>query len=201
MSDEAYSGLRRPPTRAARHGAIQQALSNSAITSQQQLATVLATQGIEVTQATLSRDLDEMHASKQRQPDGSFAYVVPESTVSGEFSKVRPMPDDEDDAEHGAEHSTLNRAEQQLSRTLTGLVTSVATAQNLVVIHTPSGAAQYVASVLDRQSIQGVVGTIAGDDTVMAIAVDAETAQDKAEWFLLLASGGESSHMSSKQQG
>ncbi|MFT8357824.1 arginine repressor [Bifidobacterium aquikefiri] len=197
MSDEAYSGLRRPPTRAARHGAIQQALSNSVITSQQQLAAVLATQGIEVTQATLSRDLDEMHASKQRQSDGSFAYVVPESTVSGEFPKVHPAFDDE----HDAEHSALNRYEQQLSRTLTGLVTSVATAQNLVVIHTPSGAAQYVASVLDRQSIQGVVGTIAGDDTVMAIAADVDTAQEKAEWFLLLASGGESAHMSSKQKG
>ncbi|MFT8593817.1 MAG: arginine repressor [Bifidobacterium sp.] len=194
MSDEEYSGLRRPPTRTARHSAIQQALSSSAITSQQQLAEVLATQGIEVTQATLSRDLDEMHASKQRMADGSFAYVVPESALSGEFPTVRAAIDEQSDTES----NVLNRYEQQLSRTLTGLVTSVATAQNLVVIHTPSGAAQYVASVLDRQSIQGIVGTIAGDDTVMAIAADAQTAKTRAEWFLLLASGGESGHAGAK---
>lgn len=197
MSEEAYSGIRRPLTRAARHSAIQQALSNSVITSQQQLAALLAKQGIEVTQATLSRDLDEMHASKQRTQDGSFAYIVPESTVSGEFPAV--VNSQESGSE--VENLVLKRYEQLLSRTLSGLVTSVATAQNLVVVHTPSGAAQYVASVLDRQSIQGIVGTIAGDDTVLAITTDIDTAEDKAEWFLQLASGGESAHMNAKQKG
>ena len=59
---------------------------------------------------------------------------------------------------------------------LSGLVTSVASAKNLVVIHTPSGAAQYVASVIDKQPIDGVLGTIAGDDTVMVICAEDDIA-------------------------
>ena len=75
-----------------------------------------------------------------------------------------------------------------MSRVLSGLVTSVAAARNLIVIHTPSGAAQYVASVIDKQSIAGLLGTIAGDDTVMAICKDGDTAVARADWLLALAS-------------
>ena len=62
---------------------------------------------------------------------------------------------------------------------LSGLVTSVASAKNLVVIHTPSGAAQYVASVIDKQPIDGVLGTIAGDDTVMVICAEDDIAFER----------------------
>ena len=75
-----------------------------------------------------------------------------------------------------------------MSRALNGLVTSVATARNLIVVHTPSGAAQYVASVLDKQNIDGVLGTIAGDDTVMMICADDDSASERADWLLSLAS-------------
>ena len=77
-----------------------------------------------------------------------------------------------------------------MSRVLNGLVTSVAAARNLVVVHTPSGAAQYVASVIDRQPIEGVLGTIAGDDTVMVICTNDDTAVSRSDWLLSLASKG-----------
>ena len=73
---------------------------------------------------------------------------------------------------------------------LSGLVTSVAAARNLVVVHTPSGAAQYVASVVDKQPIDGVLGTIAGDDTVMVICADDDYAKQRAQWLLDVVSKG-----------
>ena len=121
-----------------------------------------------MTQATLSRDLDEMHAVKTRLKDGTVAYAVGRSVVASEGEDVG------------------ERGEAQMSRVLNGLVTSVAAAGNLVVVHTPSGAAQYVASVIDRQPIEGVLGTIAGDDTVMVICTN--DAVSRSDWLLSLAS-------------
>ena len=146
---ETGPSLQRPATRAARLSAIEQALATHIITSQSQLSKILIDEGIAVTQATLSRDLDEMHAVKTRLKDGTVA---------------------------------------QMSRVLNGLVTSVAAAGNLVVVHTPSGAAQYVASVIDKQPIEGVLGTIAGDDTVMVICTNDDTAASRSDWLLSLAS-------------
>ncbi|PWG60245.1 arginine repressor [Bifidobacterium catulorum] len=166
--------LQRPTTRAARLSAIEQALLTHVVTSQSQLSGILASQGIAVTQATLSRDLDEINATKVRTSDGSMAYAIAEST-----------------RHTASETSTANtgtKNEQQMSRVLSGLVTSVAAASNLVVVHTPSGAAQYVASVIDRQPIDGILGTIAGDDTVMMVCTDDDTARIRAEWLLSLAS-------------
>ncbi|KAA8819783.1 arginine repressor [Bifidobacterium rousetti] len=160
--------LQRPTTRAARLSAIEEALTNHVVTSQSQLSAILADQGIAVTQATLSRDLDEMNAFKKRLPDGTMAYAV------GHVS------DDE--------HPDMTKVETQMSRVLSGLVTSVAAARNLIVVHTPSGAAQYVASVIDKQPLAGVLGTIAGDDTVMVICPDDESASMRADWLLALAS-------------
>jgi transcriptional regulator of arginine metabolism len=183
VSGESSMPLQRPTTRAARHSAIQDVLAQHIITSQQQLADVLASQGIEVTQATLSRDLDEMHATKI---PGLQHEVALNTRISQETAQ---------DHEDGMQNWTaMSKFEQQMSRVLSGLVTSVASAQNLVVVHTPSGAAQYVASVLDRQPIDGILGTIAGDDTVMAITSDNDTAIQRASWLLNLASGGDGPH-------
>ena len=160
---ETGPSLQRPATRAARLSAIEQALATHIITSQSQLSKILIDEGIAVTQATLSRDLDEIHATKTRLADGTVAYALgrqPEESASAN-------PD--------------AKTEQQMNRVLSGLVTSVAAARNLVVVHTPSGAAQYVASVIDKQPIDGVLGTIAGDDTVMCVARDNEQAQNVAE--------------------
>ncbi|PLS29539.1 arginine repressor [Bifidobacterium parmae] len=161
--------LHRPATRAARLSAIEEVLLTHIITSQSQLSSILADEGIAVTQATLSRDLDEMNAFKKRLPDGTMAYAVGHESA-------------------GDEQQDSAKAEAQMSRVLSGLVTSVAAARNLVVIHTPSGAAQYVASVIDKQPIAGLLGTIAGDDTVMAICKDDDTAVARADWLLALAS-------------
>ena len=153
--------LQRPATRTARLSAIEQALLTRIVTSQSQLSQILADQGIEVTQATLSRDLDEIHATKTRLADGTVAYAVGKQNID----------------EHPASNPDA-KTEQQISRVLSGLVTSVAAARNLVVVHTPSGAAQYVASVIDKQPIEGVLGTIAGDDV----------AKRRAQWLLDVAS-------------
>lgn len=170
MTDQTPA-LQRPATRAARLSAIEQALLTRIVTSQSQLSQILANQGIEVTQATLSRDLDEIHATKTRLADGTVAYALgkqPEEAASNPDAKT----------------------EQQMNRVLSGLVTSVAAARNLVVVHTPSGAAQYVASVVDKQPIDGVLGTIAGDDTVMVICADDDYAKQRAQWLLDVVSKG-----------
>ncbi|MEE1297084.1 MAG: arginine repressor [Bifidobacterium sp.] len=168
---EASSGLHRPANRNARLHAIEEALSDHVVTSQAQLSQILADQGIEVTQATLSRDLDEMNAVKTRLADGTVAYVLEahaQDTDATQFS--------------------LKRAQAQMAKVLPGLVTSVAHARNLIVVHTSSGAAQYVASVVDKHAVHGVLGTIAGDDTVMVICSDDDVAQARADWLLSIAS-------------
>ncbi len=132
MTDQTPA-LQRPATRAARLSAIEQALLTCIVTSQSQLSQILADQGIEVTQATLSRDLDEIHATKTRLADGTVAYALGKQPEEAALAN----PD--------------AKTEQQMNRVLSGLVTSVAAARNLVVVHTPSGAAQYVASVIDKQ--------------------------------------------------
>ncbi|KFI93094.1 transcriptional regulator, ArgR family [Bifidobacterium saguini DSM 23967] len=170
MSDSS-SSLQRPATRAARLSAIEQALATHIVTSQSQLSKILIDEGIVVTQATLSRDLDEMHAVKTRLKDGTVAYAVDRGATAGEGEIV-----------------VGERSEAQMARVLSGLVTSVAAARNLIVVHTPSGAAQYVASVVDKQPIDGVLGTIAGDDTVLVICTDDDTAAARADWLLALAS-------------
>ena len=72
---ETGPSLQRPATRAARLSAIEQALATHIITSQSQLSKILIDEDIAVTQATLSRDLDEMHAVKTRLKDGTVAYL------------------------------------------------------------------------------------------------------------------------------
>lgn len=174
---DASSSLQRPSTRAARLSAVEQALLTHVITSQSQLSEILSSQGIEVTQATLSRDLDELRATKTRLADGTLAYAVgaSEGAHAASHPAAASMPMD-----------GTGKAEQQISRVLSGLMTSVAFARNLIVVHTPSGAAQYVGSVIDKQPIEGVLGTIAGDDTVMIICADDDTAKSRSEWLLRL---------------
>ena len=171
MTDQTPA-LQRPATRAARLSAIEQALLTCIVTSQSQLSQILADQGIEVTQATLSRDLDEIHATKTRLADGTVAYALGRQPEEAALAN----PD--------------AKTEQQMNRVLSGLVTSVAAARNLVLVHTPSGAAQYVASVIDKQPIDGVLGTIAGDDTVMVICADDDYAKQRAQWLLDVVSKG-----------
>jgi transcriptional regulator of arginine metabolism len=156
-----------------------------AITSQQQLSQILAAQGFEVTQATLSRDLDELEAFKARNAQGVMSYLLPDSVeAAGGVAAAASATGTTDDSSNGS-----SRIRPQMSKVLSGLVSSVATASNQVVIHTPSGAAQYVASVIDAEPPSSVLGTIAGDDTVLIILASETTAKEYSSLLLEIASG------------
>lgn len=174
----------RPTSKVARLDAIRQALARTRVNSQQQLADILEEQQIDVTQATLSRDLDDLHATKLRYPDGTMAYWIPDATDQSALEAGVPV---------GIDAGSENKTDLYLSKVLTGLITSVVQAKNLLVVRTPAGAAQYAASALDRQPLEGILGTIAGDDTVLIIAADDASAKSRADWLLSITSGEDSS--------
>ncbi len=137
-------------TRAGRQARIVEILSSVPVHSQTELAALLADDAIEVTQATLSRDLEELGAVKLRGADGGGGvYVVPE-----DGSPVR-----------GVTGGT-----ERLARLLGELLVSTDASANLAVLRTPPGAAHYLASAIDRAALPEVVGTVAGDDTILVIA-------------------------------
>ena len=150
-------------TRVARQARIVELVTQMAIRSQTELAKLLAGEGIEVTQATLSRDLDELGAVKLRGADGGAPiYVIPE-----DGSPVR-----------GVQGGT-----SRLSRLLGELLVSSDYSGNLTVLRTPPGAAQFLASAIDRAALHDVVGTIAGDDTLLVIAREPLSGKDLADRF------------------
>lgn len=147
-------------SRVARQARIVAILSAQQVRSQSELAALLAGEGIEVTQATLSRDLEELGAIKLRGVDGGAgAYVVPE-----DGSPVR-----------GVTGGT-----ERVSRLLGELLVSVDASGNLAVLRTPPGAADYLASAIDRAALPDVVGTIAGDDTIFVVAREPVTGAELA---------------------
>lgn len=148
------------PTRAGRQARIIALLSARQVSSQTELATLLGKEGIEVTQATLSRDLEELGAVKLRGADGGVGvYVVPE-----DGSPVR-----------GVSGGT-----ERLTRLLGELLVSTDASANLAVLRTPPGAAHYLASAIDRAALPYVVGTIAGDDTILMVAREPMTGAELA---------------------
>lgn len=129
--------------RVRRQQVIADLLARQPVASQEDLRELLNEKGIVVTQATLSRDLREIGALKTMR-----GYQLPsENGTAGHGNLGGPKP-------------------SALSRTLAGFVTSVEPAGNLIVIHTGPGHAQLVALEIDRVSLSGVVGCLAGDDTV-----------------------------------
>jgi transcriptional regulator of arginine metabolism len=154
-------------TRAARQARIVQLISQRAVHSQAELAKLLAAEGTEVTQATLSRDLDELGAVKLRGADGGTpVYVIPE-----DGSPVR-----------GVEGGTT-----RLTRLLGELLVSADHSGNLAVLRTPPGAAHFLASALDRAALHDIVGTIAGDDTILVVAREPLTGAELAARLTALA--------------
>jgi transcriptional regulator of arginine metabolism len=121
-------------------------LETAAVASQGHLVELLADDGIVATQATVSRDLEELGAIKVRVSGGETVYAIPE------LPKDRVAP------------------EEQLRRVLSDWVVEVAHSANLVVVRTPPGSAHVVASALDRAGLDDVLGTVAGDDTVLLVA-------------------------------
>jgi transcriptional regulator of arginine metabolism len=125
-----------------------QILEQNAVCNQSQLVKLLADAGVEATQATVSRDLEDIGAVKVRAAGGDSVYAVPE------LPKDRVAP------------------EEHLRRVLGDWVVEVAVSANLVVLRTPPGSAHVVASALDRASLPEIVGTVAGDDTIMVVATE-----------------------------
>jgi transcriptional regulator of arginine metabolism len=127
---------------------VAQLLEARSVSSQAQLVSILASEGVEATQATVSRDLEELGALKVRVPGGDTVYALPELPVH----QVAP--------------------EDHLRRVLGEWVVDVVHSENLVVLRTPPGSAHVVASAVDRSGVEGVVGTVAGDDTVLVVAAE-----------------------------
>lgn len=133
-------------SKAARQHRVARLLEEHPVTNQGQLVDLLAAEGVSATQATVSRDLEDLGAIKVRVPGGETVYAVPE------LPKDQVAPED------------------HLRRVLGDWVVEVAASANLVVLRTPPGSAHVVGSALDRAGLAEVIGTVAGDDTVLVIA-------------------------------
>lgn len=132
-----------------RQQVITRLLQAGEVTNQPQLVELLAAEGITATQATVSRDLEDLGAVKVRVPGGATVYALPE------FAPERVAPLD------------------QLRRVMGEWVAEVTHSLNVVVVRTPPGCAHVVASALDRSGLEGLLGTVAGDDTMICIATEA----------------------------
>jgi len=120
-------------------------IESQVIANQQALVDQLAAEGVIATPATVSRDLEDLGAIKVRMPGGESAYAIPA------LPKEQRAPED------------------HLRRVFGDWVVEVATSDNLVVIRTPPGSAHVVASALDRSGLAGILGTVAGDDTILIV--------------------------------
>ncbi|HLV05060.1 arginine repressor [uncultured Georgenia sp.] len=162
-----------PVTRAARHALIARLLSSRRISSQAELSAELASHGVRVTQATLSRDLVELRAGKITLPDGSQVYALPEEGAAGAMAP--PVAPEE------------GQGAARLARWCSELLVSADRSGALVVLRTPAGAAQLLASAVDTAVLPEVIGTIAGDDTVLVITRDPDAGAALTERLLSLA--------------
>ncbi len=169
------SGRAVPGTKAARHALIRRLLQTTTVRSQNELAAALADDGVHVTQATLSRDLVELRAVRVRTADGSLAYAIP-----AEGGDPTPLVD-----------VTAEQLAARLARLAAELLVTAEHSGNLVVLRTPPGAAQFLASAIDHSVMPGVLGTIAGDDTVLVISAEPDGGAAVARRFLDLAGGRE----------
>jgi transcriptional regulator of arginine metabolism len=200
------AGPAAPATKAGRQARIVAILAREQVHSQEQLAGLLSQHaGMTVTQATLSRDLDELGVVRLRAANGTLVYALPgdpggpgsppgtafDYPERGRLTPAPPVPPASGDAEPGpgtkpgpgtrAETKAETKAEKaepgsggssRLVRYLRELLTSAEASANLVVLRTPAGAAQFLASAIDHAAWPAVLGTVAGDDTVLVIARD-----------------------------
>ena len=146
-----------------RHHQITQLLCDLPISSQLDLVKELEDVGMPATQATVSRDLEELGAVKVRLPNGELIYAIPEYPVD------RVLPED------------------HLRRVMGEWVVEIKTSENIVVLRTPPGSAHVVASALDRAGLPEVLGTVAGDDTLFVVAASSEAGKSLNKNLLQLA--------------
>ncbi len=150
-------------TKNQRQHRITKLLEVRAVGSQSQLVELLAADGIDATQTTVSRDLEELGAVKVRLPGGDTAYALPELPAQ----QIAPV--------------------DHLRRVLGEWAVEVTCSGNLVVLRTPPGCAHVVGSALDRSGLDGLLGTVAGDDTVLAIVAEAHGGREVADHLATLA--------------
>jgi transcriptional regulator of arginine metabolism len=134
-----------------RQSAILDVVEQEAVRSQEQLRQRLAQHGFDVTQATLSRDIKELGLVK-RSSDGAYQPA-------------------------GAQAAPGRTTISSLGRALTEYLLNIEPVQQLVVLKTGAGQAQLLGLAIDRARLEEVVGTLAGDDTILIIARDAKNAQ------------------------
>ena len=161
-----------PLTKNARQQRIVELIESGQVRSQSELVERLTADGLSVTQATLSRDLVELDAVKVRSASGALVYAVP-----GEGGDRSPV----------VRESAASEA--RLSRLCAELLVSADSSANLVVLRTPPGAANFLAAAMDKAELGDVLGTIAGDDTVVVIARDPAGGEALGQRFLDLANG------------
>jgi transcriptional regulator of arginine metabolism len=190
-----------PVTKTARQAQIAGILTRTAVRSQDELSHLLAERGVTVTQATLSRDLDELGAVRLRAPDGALVYALPEepggpgsrpgglpgslSTLPGPAGAPRRAAGASGRAadSSGADRDPSGR----LARVASEFLLSAEASANLVVLRSPAGAAQFLASAVDHAAWPSILGTVAGDDTVLVIAREPDGGGEVADALLRIA--------------
>jgi transcriptional regulator of arginine metabolism len=158
-----------PDSVTARRARIASLICEQFVSSQDDLGRLLAEDGIVVTQATLSRDLDAIGAVKKPDSDGGTRYLVPD-----------PQKWD----------TSLPVGDPSLPRILNETLLKAEAAQNIAVLHTPPGAAQYLAGHVDRSGLFESVGSVAGDDTIIIVMRDSTEAQALCATLLDLSEKG-----------
>lgn len=138
----------------ARHQKILEIIEKYEVDTQGALIDLLAKEGYYVTQTTASRDIRELRLVKGLTGKGTYKYVLPEIKKEGNAS-------------------ALNSA-------ITDSVVAVDFAGNMLVIRTTSGMANAIAVCVDQMALDGILGSVAGDDTIMMVVRDVQTAQSLA---------------------
>ncbi len=192
--------LTRPSTKASRQAWVAATLADRHVRSQEELARLLNERGVPVTQPTLSRDLDELGAVRVRAADGSLVYALPgepggPGSRPGLAGAVNPGSSMEPIGGAAVSASDAGSAVgsaaapgvPRLARVASELLISAEASANMVVLRTPAGAAQFFAAVMDHAAWPSILGTVAGDDTVLVIAREPAGGAELAARLLALA--------------
>jgi len=137
-----------------RQQAIRDLVARTHLRSQEEIRERLQTLGYPATQSTISRDLEEMGLVRVRDGDGHLRYALPEQAGGAPRASARAL--------------------------LSEFALSVEVSGNLVLVKTPPGAANAVAEGLDRGAVDGVLGTVAGDNTILVVVREGVPGSDVA---------------------